>query len=59
MKIKQLFGIVLLVGMGYGLWTKMKDGMSAFRVEDGMLIFLIVLIFGTLLLLGIRRVLRS
>lgn len=59
MKIKQIFGIVLLTGMIYGLWTKMSDGMSTFRVEDTMLIFFIVLILGTLLFFGIRQVLRS
>ena len=59
MKIKQIFGIVLLTGMIYGLWTKMSDGMATFRVEDTMLIFFIVLILGTLLFFGIRQVLRS
>lgn len=59
MKIKQVIGFILLIGMSYGLWAKMQDGMSAFRVGDSMLVFFLVLFFGTLLFLGIRRVLRS
>jgi hypothetical protein len=59
MKFKQIFGIVLLGALVYGLWAKMNNGMSTFQVKDNMLTLFIALIFGTLLVLGIRQILRS
>ncbi len=59
MKIKQLIGFVLLAAMAYGLWTKMRQGMSSFRVEDSLFIFFIVFTVGSILFFGIRKILRS
>lgn len=58
MKIKQIFGFILLAAAIFGLGRKLLSGMSGY-FDDGLVVVLVVMIISVFLLFGIRQILRS
>ena len=57
MNAKRIIGFVLLIGAVVAFGNKLVAGLSG--NSDNAVLLYVLLIFGLLLLLGIRRVLRS